>query len=183
MRTMVKTYGQMPVLLFREPHTPKAKTAPVLTMFRMRLGNALKRFTTTSPLFKITNPLFWSKVSLYRARISTSSHDCDFIGAHGTPEPIYAHGARHDRIPENLVCIGSRELFITGKKEHFVQNSSPAHSSLLMMWGNWDNSLIVQSTVHETVIRLHSHPFNKVGWLGGIVSQACNFRSHHDNFF
>lgn len=163
MRTMVKTYGQMPAQLFREGHIPKAKTAPVLTMFRMRLGNALKRFTTTSPFYKITNLLFWSKVSQYKARISTSSHDCDFIGAQGTPDLIYAHGTRHDHIPENLVCIGNRELFITGKKGHFVQNSSPAHSSLLMMWENWDNSLIVLSTVHETTIRLHSHPFNKVG--------------------
>lgn len=161
MRTMVKTYGQMPAQLFRDPHSQRTKTSPVLTMFRMRLGNALKRLTSTSPHFR-TNPLFWTKVSLHKVRIGTSSQDCDFIGAPGTPDLIYAYGARHDRTPESLVAIGNRELMIIGTKANFVQNTSPAHSSLLMRWENWDNSLIVQSTAHETVIHLHSHPFNKV---------------------
>lgn len=165
MRTMVKTYGQMPAQLFREPHPQRTKTSPVLTNFRMRLGNVLKRLTSTSPLLKITSPFFWTKVILHKIRISTSSQDCDFIGSPGTPDLIYAHGARHDRIPENLVYIGNRELMITGKDTHFVPNTSPAHSSLLLKWENWDNSLIVQSITHDTFIKLHSHPFNKVSWF------------------
>ena len=172
MRTMVKTYGQMPAQLFREPHQQRTKTSPVLTTFRMRLGNALKRLTSTSPLFKITSPLFWTKVSLLKARISTSSQECDFVGAPGAPDLICAYSARHDRIPENLVSIGNRELIITGTKARFVQNTSPASSSLLMRWGNWDNSLTVQSTILEAVIHLHSHPFNKV-----IVRILCQFAS------
>ena len=163
MRTMVKTYGQMPAQLFREAHPPKAKTAaPVLTMFRMRLGNALRRFTSTSSLAKVSSPAFWSKVSLHKARIATSDHDCDFVGAPGTPELIYAHTIKLERTPETLTCVGHREVVLTGKKERYVQNTSPAHSSLLLAWGNWDNSLMVQSTVHEAVLRLNTHPFNKV---------------------
>ena len=52
MRAMVKTYGQMPLQLFREPHPPRSKS-PVLTTFRMRIGFALRRFTTNSPLVKV----------------------------------------------------------------------------------------------------------------------------------
>lgn len=164
MRTMVKTYGQMPAQLFKEPHPPRTKTAPVLTNFRMRLGNVLKRLTAISPLVKITNPLFWMRVSLHKARISTSNQDCDFIGLQGTPDLIYAHRAGHERIPENMVSIGNREVIITGRKAHFVQNASPAHSSLLMLWDMWDNSLVLVSTIHEMTIHLHSHPFNKVSY-------------------
>lgn len=163
MRTMVKTYGQMPAQLFKEPHPPRTKTSPVLTTFRMRLGNVLKRLTTTSPLLKIISPLFWSKVSLHKIRISnTSSQEYDFIGAPGSPEPICAYGGKHDRIPENMVYHGNRELIVMETNSRYVQNTSPAHSSLLMVWDNWDNSLIVQSVTNETTIRLHSHPFNKV---------------------
>ena len=162
MRTMVKTYGQMPAQLFKEPHPQRTKTSAVLTTFRMRLGNVLKRLTSVSPLLKISNPLFWMKVSQHKVRIGTSSQDCDFIGAPGNPEVICAHGAKHERTPENLVYIGNRELIITGMKALFVPSSSPASSSLLMVWENWDNSLIVLSTAHEAIIRLHSHPFNKV---------------------
>ncbi len=162
MRTMVKTYGQMPAQLFKEPHTQRTKMSAVLTIFRMRLGNVLKRLTSVSPLVKVQNPLFWMKVSQHKVRIGTSSQDCDFIGAPGTPDVICAHGVKHELTPENLVYTGNRELIITGMKVLFVPNSSPACSSLLMVWENWDNSLIVMSTAHEITIRLHSHPFNKV---------------------
>ncbi len=166
MRTMVKTYGQMPAQLFNEPHPQRTNIAPVLTTFRMRLGNVLKRLTSTSPLFKVTHPLFWSRVSIHRVKISTSSQDCDFIGATGSPDLLFAHSSRNDRIPESMVCIGSRELVVMGKEAHFVQNTSPAHSSLLMLWNNWDNSLIVLSTTQESQVHLHSHPSNKVSGRG-----------------
>ena len=167
MRTMVKTYGQMPAQLFKEPHPQRTKTSPVLTTFRMRLGNALKRLTSTSSISKITNPLFWLHVSMHRVRIGTSVQDYDFIGEPGSPDLIYAYGAKHDKIPENIICVGSRELLVTGKKAHFVHNTSPAHCSILMLWNNWDNSLIVLSTGHEGGIRLHSQPFNEVRREGG----------------
>ena len=161
MRTMVKTYGQMPAQLFREQHPQRTNTSPVLTTFRMRLGNALKRLAFISP-YKITNTLFWNNVSLHKVRISTSSHDCDFVGTSGSLGLICGHSSRHDRIPERMVCTGNRELVITGKKALFVQNTSPAHSSLLLAWDNWDNSLLVQSTLYDIILPLHSHPFNNV---------------------
>lgn len=166
MRTMVKTYGQMPAQLFKEPHTQRTKTSPVLTSFRMRLGNVIKRLTATSQISKISNPFFWMHVSMHKVRVGTSSQDCDFIGGPGSPDLIYAYGARHNKIPENIICVGNRELFVTGKKAHFVQNTSPAHSSVLMVWSNWDNSLIVLATGHEGVIRLHAQPFNDVSGVG-----------------
>ena len=159
---MVKTYGQMPLQLFREPHAPRTKNA-VLTNFRMRLGNVLKRFTATSPLIKVTSSVFWSNMTLHRAKISSSSLDNDFIGVQGKPELVYSHVSLVDRTPEKLVYIGNGELIITEMKSLFFLSSSPSSSSLLVLWGTWDNSLIVKSTVNElTTLRLHSHPFNKV---------------------
>ena len=46
MKAMVKTYSQMSLQLFHEPHTPRTKSA-ILTNFRMRLGYILRHFTIT----------------------------------------------------------------------------------------------------------------------------------------
>ena len=164
MRTMVRTYGQMPLQLFREPHPARCKSA-VLTTFRIRIGSALKRIITTSPLVKVTNPFFWMNVYQHRVKLSVSSSDCDFIGTQGSPELIHAHSATVlDRIPERIVCIGNGELIITQMRVSFFQNSAPAHSSLLITWGHWDNSLVVYSTAttETTIVRLHPHPLNRV---------------------
>ena len=164
MRTMVKTYGQMPLQLFREPHPARCKSA-VLTTFRVRIGSALKRIITNSPLVKVTNPFFWMNVCVHRARLSSSGADCDFIGTQGTPELVFAHMATvQDRIPEKMVCIGNGELIITHLWVSFFQSSAPAHSSLLVTWGHWDNALVVYSTAttEKIVVRLHPHPLNRV---------------------
>lgn len=167
MRAMVKTYGQMPLQLFKEPHYPRTKTA-VLTTFRMRLGNVLKRWTTTSPLMKVTTPYIWMSISVHRARFSTSSSDCDFIGAQGKPELLLSHVVQAERTPENMVFVASGELVLTDNNVLFYQNASLAHSSLLVQWGTWDNSLVVRSTTNDCVVKLHSHLLNMVcecGWI------------------
>ena len=64
MRAMVKTYGQMPLQLFREPHPTRSKS-PVLTTFRMRIGFALRRFTTNSPLVKVGKSFQALKLGYY----------------------------------------------------------------------------------------------------------------------
>lgn len=162
MKAMVKTYGQMPLQLFREPHAPRTKSA-VLTNFRMRLGNVLRRFTITSPMIKVTSAMFWSNITLHRAKIGSSSLDNDFIGAQTKPEPVYSHLAMVDKTPEKMVYIGNGELIITEMRSLFFLSTSPSSSSLLVLWGTWDNSLIVRSAVNDTTsLRLHSHPFNKV---------------------
>ena len=95
-----------------------------------------------------------------------SGSECDFIGTPGTPDLVYCHEQSVDRVPEKIVVIGNAELIVTGIQSSYFQNSSPAHSSLLVRWGTWDNSLVVRSTANETtVIRLHSHPLNRVGLL------------------
>lgn len=162
MKAMVKTYGQMPLQLFREPHARRTKNA-VLTNFRMRLGNVLKRFTTTSSAIKVTSSAFWSNITLHRAKLSSSSFDNDFIGVQGKPELIFSHVASVDRTPEKMVYIGNGELIITEMRSLFFLSTSPSSSSLLVLWGTWDNSLIVRSVANESMsLRLHSHPFNKV---------------------
>ena len=162
MKAMVKTYGQMPLQLFREPHAPRTKSA-VLTNFRVRLGNVLKRFTAVSPLIRVTSSMFWSNVTLHRAKMGGASSDNDFVGTQGKSELVYSHVSSVDRTPEKLVYIGNGELIVTEIRSLFFLSTSLSSSSLLVFWGTWDNSLIVRSTVNEaSPLRLHSHPFNKV---------------------
>ena len=162
MRTMVKTYGQMPAQLLKESHTQRAKTAPVLTSFRMRIGNVLKRLTSISPISKIGHGLFWKHVSVHKAKVQLPSRDCDFIGAPGTPDLILAHESRHERTTENIVCVGNREVLVMGKEANFIRNTSASYSSILMVWGTWNNSLIVLATGYEVALKLHAQPFNEV---------------------
>lgn len=162
MRAMVKTYGQMPLLLFREPHPARSKNS-VLTTFRMRIGIALKRFTTSSPLARVSNPHLWNSISIQKVRITISPADCDFIGCQGQPDMVFSHSSTVDRVPEKIACIGNGEILVTGLRSVFFQNTSPAHSSLLVLWGTWDNSLIVRSTSHDSAsLRLHLHSLNRV---------------------
>lgn len=163
MRTMVKTYGQMPLQLFRDPHPTRSKNS-ILTSFRIRLGSALRWLSANPPLLKVTSPHIWIHISILKARIPLSGSECDFIGIPGTPDLLYSHEQSVDRVPEKIAVIGNAELIVTGMQSSYFQSSSPAHSSLLVTWGNWDNSLVVRSIANETaVIRLHSHPLNRVG--------------------
>ena len=155
----------MPLQLFREPHPPRSKST-VLTVFRMRIGSALRRLTTPSPLVRVNSPYFWMYMHLHKVKFNISGSDCDFIGAQGVPDMMFAHCSTVDQIPEKMVCVANGELIITAVRVLFFLNSSPAHSSLLVTWANWDNSLIVRSTAYDSPpIRLHSHPLNRVGIL------------------
>ena len=174
MKAMVKTYGQMPLQLFREAHAPRTKST-VLTNFRVRLGNVLKRFTTVSPLIRVTSSMFWSNITLHRAKMGGASSDNDFIGAQGKSEFVYSHVSSVDRTPEKLVYIGNGELIVTEMRSLFYLSTSLSSSSLLVLWGTWDNSLIVRSTVNESsALRLHSNPFNKV---------SCDFLAYSYEVF
>ena len=105
--------------------------------------------------------------------MSSSSLDNDFIGAQVKPELVYSHVSSLDRTPEKLVYIGNGELIVTEMRSLFFLSNSPSSSSLLVLWGTWDNSLIVKSTVNEsTTLRLHSHPFNKVSWWGRVYNST-----------
>jgi len=176
MKTMVKTYGQMPAQLLKEPHPQRAKTAPVLTSFRMRIGNVLKRLTSISPISKIGHGLFWKHVSMFKAKVQMPSRDCDFIGAVGAPDLINAHNCRQDRLPDTIVCVGNREMLVMGKAANFVRNTSASYSSILMVWGNWDNSLIVLATGYEMALKLHAQPFNEVGHHNCILGEGSEKR-------
>lgn len=169
MKAMVKTYGQMPLQLFREPHPPRSKNS-MLTSFRIRIGSALRWLSTSPPIRRVPNPYLWMHISLHKAKIPISSSECDFIGSPGSPDLMYSQNLAVERLPEKIVCIGSGELIITGLYTSYFPSSSPAHSSLLVTWGSWDNSLVVRSIASDTAaIRLHPHPLNRVGphhlWL------------------
>lgn len=165
MRAMVKTYGQMPQQLFREYNHPNRTKSAVLTSFRMRLGTVLKKLTSNSPNVKITNPYFWIYMAVHRAKTTFSLSDCDFIGAQGSPDMQLSHLAEVDcnRSPEKLVYMGGGELVVKGQKVLFIPSSSPSNSTLLIQWGVWDNSILVRTIANDgMVVRLPSHPFNKV---------------------
>ncbi len=166
MRAMVKTYGQMPQQLFRDYYHPNRTKSGVLTSFRMRLGTVLKKLTSNSPYVKITSQYFWMYLLVHRAKITFYSSDCDFIGAQGgTPDMQLSHLAmiECDKSPEKLVYIGGGELVVKGQQVLFIPSSSPSNSTLLIQWGVWDNSILVRTMASDgMVIRLPSHPFNKV---------------------
>ena len=173
MKAMVKTYGQMPLQLFREPHPPRSKNS-MLTSFRIRIGSALRWLSTSPTILKVASPYLWMNISLYKAKLPISSSECDFIGTPGSPDLMYSHNHVMERLPEKIVCIGSGELIITELLASYFPSSSPAHSSLLLTWGSWDNSIVVRSIASDTAaISLHPHPLNRVSpchlWLNYTV--------------
>ena len=165
MRAMVKTYGQMPLQLFKEPHQPRSKST-VLTAFRIRVGTALRRLTSSSSgLMRYGNPYVWLYVQLLRQKDprSTCSCELEFIGNDNPPTPTLYNKLETRWTPERLLCISSGELLVMERETNFFLASSQTHSSLLVTWGNWDNSVAVRSVGFENgSIKLHHHPLNKV---------------------
>ena len=163
MKAMVKTYGQMPLQLFKDPHPPRSKNS-MLTSFRIRIGSPLRWLATSPPILKPTSPYILMWISLLKVRIPLSGSECDFIGTSGSPDLLFSHEQSIDRVPEKIYVIGSNgELIVTGLQSSYYQSSSPAHASLLVMWGTWDNSMVVRSTSCDfTSVRLHLHPLNRV---------------------
>ena len=162
MRAMVKTYGQMPLQLFKDAHAPRSKNS-ILTSFRIRIGSALRWLSAVPPTQRTPSPHFWMHISPVKARIPLSGSECDFIGTPGSPDLLFSHEQGLERVPEKIVVVGGSELIVTGLQTSYFQSSSPAHASLLVVWGTWDNSLVVRSTACESsAVRLHSHPLNRV---------------------
>lgn len=165
MKAMVKTYGQMPLQLFKDPHPPRSKNS-ILTSFRIRIGSALRWLSTVPPIQRTPSIYFWIHVSSVKARIPLSGSECDFIGMPGMPDLVFAHVQILERVPERIVMVGGAELIVTGLQTVYFPSTSPATAGLLVVWGTWDNSLVLRSTASDTTaIRLHSHPLNKVNSL------------------
>lgn len=165
MRAMVKTYGQMPLQLYRDPHPTRSKNS-ILTSFRIRIGSALRWLSAPPPVQRTPSPYFWMHLSAVKAKIPLSGSGCDFIGTPGSPDLVFAQDQLIDRVPEKIVVVGGAELIVTGLQTAFFPSSSPSHAGLLVVWGTWDNSLVVRSTACETTaLRLHSHPLNRVSPL------------------
>ena len=162
MKAMVKTYGQMPLQLFKDPHPPRSKNS-ILTSFRIRIGSALRWLSASPPVLRPTSPYFLMCISMLKVRTPLSGSECDFIGSPGSPDLLVSHEQTVDRVPEKIVVVGGSELVVTGLQSSYYQSSSPTHASLLVVWGTWDNLLVVRSTSCDAAcLRLHSHPLNRV---------------------
>ena len=162
---MVKTYGQMPLQLFKDAHPARTKMT-IVTAFRMRVGTALRRFTSySSGGLRYSNPYIWLYIQLLRQKDPRSALSCEieFIGLPGHPTPALYNKLDTRWTPERLLCVSSGELLVMERDINFFQASSQTHASLLVTWGNWDNTVAVRSVGFDSgSVRLHHHPLNKV---------------------
>lgn len=165
-KAMVKTYGQMPLQLFREPHPPRDK-ASVLTLSAIKnrfLEPVLKRFTgSTTPLTRATAQHFLMNIDIHKTRPTHSMSECDFLGEPHGPDLNHTYHSSLDSTPDRIVYMGSGEVVVTKPKTCFIPSSSPSYASILITWGFWDNSLLVYSSAHERdTLRLHPHLMDTV---------------------
>lgn len=162
-KAMVKTYGQMPLQLFREPHPPRDK-ASVLTLLNLFIEPVLKRFAgATMPLIRATAQHFLMNIDVHRTRPFHSMSECDFLGEPHGPDLNHTYLSSLNSTPERIVYMGSGEVVVTKSKACFVPSSSPSYASILVTWGFWDNSLLVYSSAHEhDALRLHPHVMDTV---------------------
>ena len=163
MRTMVKTYGQMPQQLFKDPHLSRKKTT-VLTAFRIRIESAFKRVTSLGQLnqpLRISNPYISRHLQQLKSR---SSGTTEFIGYAELPGHVAASKLPTRYSPERIVTLGNGELVITELNTCFFPSTSASHSSLLVTWGHWDNALVVRSILAgaDIPVRLYHPLLNKV---------------------
>ena len=102
-------------------------------------------------------------LQLLRQKDPKSIYDLEFIGHNGAPPPAMYSKVVARWTPEKLVCLSPGDLVVMEREASFFLASSQTHASLLVTWGNWDNSVIVRSIGPESrSIRLHHHPLNKV---------------------
>ena len=158
---MVKTYGQMPLQLFKEPHPARSKST-VRTTLLIRFGTMLKRLTSSlSGPLKITNPQIVHCIKIIRPKVNI---DCEFIGKGDSSilhRPIYTTSVSCS--PERLVCLWNGEVAVTSLNASFFPSASQTYNSLLVTWGHWDNTLVVHLVGMEpTTIKLHHSSLNKV---------------------
>uniref|UniRef100_A0A1X7VEE8 Uncharacterized protein n=2 Tax=Amphimedon queenslandica TaxID=400682 RepID=A0A1X7VEE8_AMPQE len=163
LKTMVKTYGQMPLQLFKEPHPHRSKTT-VRTTLLIRFGSILKRLTSSSsaPL-KINNSIISHSMKLIKPKVSL---DCVFIGQ---PDPPFSHRpivtTTVPLSPERLTCLWNGEVAITDQDAAFFPSPSGTYNSLFISWGHWDNAILIRSvgiSDHSITIKLHNSPLNRV---------------------
>lgn len=166
LKTMVKTYGQMPLQLFKDSHPPRSKTT-VRTTLLIRFGFAIKKLTSSmSHQLKIVNPIIRYYMKVYRPKISGEN---EFIGKSQSPPHKKGSIIPTGCTPERIACIMSGEIAVTGFDAAFFPSSSQAHNSLLVTWGHWDNSLVVRSVGAEpSTLKLHHPPLNRV--RGGVLT-------------
>ncbi len=165
---MVKTYGQMPLQLFKEPHPPRSKST-VRTTLLIRFGYAIKKLTfSMSTQLKIVNPIVRYYMKVLRPKISG---DFEFIGKNQAPPHKRVHSMYAGCSPERIVCMITGEIAVTGLDSAFFPSSSQTHHGLLVTWGHWDNSLVVRSVGAEpSTLKLHHPPLNRVSGCGLVLS-------------
>lgn len=162
LKTMVKTYGQMPLQLFKESHPPRSKST-VRTTLLIRFGSIFKRLTSSSsaPL-KINNSIVSSNMKLIKPKVS---NNCVFIGQ---PDPPFSHRpivtTPVPLSPERLTCLWNGEVAITDQDASFFPSPSSTYNSLLVSWGHWDNAVLIRSVTSEYghTVKLSNSPLNRV---------------------
>lgn len=161
LKTMVKTYGQMPLQLFKDSHPPRSKST-VRTTLLIRFGFALKKLTSTSNQLKMINPYVKYYLRIIRPKVNV---DCEFIGKHQPPSHKCASTLGTSCSPERITCLlnGSGDLAVTEFQAAFFPSSSVTHSSLLVTWGHWDNTMVIRSVCSEpSTLKLHHPPLNRI---------------------
>lgn len=174
---MVKTYGQMPRQLFKEPHPARNKMT-VFTTFRIRIGTVLKRLTTDSVFDKLENPYIPLYVTSCKPKLKQPS--ACFIGDSGWKNLEVVFMESVERYPSSLLYLSESEgLIIVGASTALFPMATGPQSSLLLIWNLWDNSVDVKSFSGKE-IKLHHSLIDKVS-LPTLVSwqqQFAIFRSH-----
>ena len=159
LRAMVKTYGQMPRQLFKEPHPARNKMT-VFTTFRIRIGSVLKRLTAETVFDKLDNPYIPLYITPCKLKLKMPSQ-C-FIGDKGVRNLEVVAVESVERYPSSLLYLSDSEgLIVVGPNTGFFPVTSGPHSSLLVLWSLWDNAVEVKSFTGEE-IKLHHSLLDKV---------------------
>ena len=151
----------MPLQLFKDSHPPRSKST-VRTTLLIRFGFALKKLTSTSNQLKMINPYVKYYLRIIRPKVNI---DCEFIGKHQPPSHKCASTLGTSCSPERITCLlnGSGDLAVTEFQAAFFPSSSVTHSSLLVTWGHWDNTMVIRSVCSEpSTLKLHHPPLNRV---------------------
>ena len=155
----MKTYGQMPRQLFKEPHPARNKMT-VFTTFRIRIGTVLKRLTADSVFDKLENPYIPLYISSCKPKLKQPS--VYFIGHSGWKDLEVVFMEFVERYPSSLLYLSESEgLIIVGASTAFFPTASGPQSSLLLLWNLWDNSVDVKSFNGKSV-KLHHPLMDKV---------------------
>ena len=154
----MKTYGQMPRQLFKEPHPARNKMT-VFTTFRIRIGTVLKRLTTDSVFDKLENHYIPLYITSCKPRLKQPSM-C-FIGEAGRRNLEVMFIELVERYPSSLLYLSESEgIIIVGASTAFFPMATGPHSSLLLLWSLWDNSVDVKS-FNGMEIKLHHSLIDK----------------------